>query len=116
MSNLYPKNTLYIYTDGAYKPSKQYVGIGVFFDDGSNRKISRCLDFDTETSQRAEYKAVIVALKELLNTQDITKQIVIVSDSMYVVSGMTKWCYNWIKQGWKRSNNKEIANINLIKT
>jgi ribonuclease HI len=42
------------------------------------------------------------------------KQIVIYTDSMYIVNTIANWATGWEKNGWKRDTGK-IANLDLIK-
>jgi ribonuclease HI len=36
-----------------------------------------------------------------------------VSDSQYVVKGMTEWVFSWLKKGWKNSQKKPVLNREL---
>ena len=56
-----------------------------------------------------EITAVIEALKSLKKQS----QVVIYSDSKYVIDGITKWIFSWQKNGWKGSDKKPIKNLEL---
>ena len=112
------KNPMYIYTDGScinngYKNAK--AGIGVYFGKDDNRNISD--KFTTRPSnQRAELYAIIRAILLLTPTEIKTKKIIIYTDSMYSINCVGRWCKNWIKNGWKTKNKKDVKNQDLIKT
>ena len=107
-----------IYTDGAcrnngYKNAKAGIGIHfsiknkIHFDDVSERFT------DNPTNQRAELNAILEALrltKDLCSTKDVSHRIIIYTDSEYSINCITKWFYNWNKQG-KLDKKK---NIDLI--
>ncbi|MGC9602618.1 MAG: ribonuclease H [Minisyncoccia bacterium] len=41
------------------------------------------------------------------------KQIVMHTDSSYVINGITKWVQGWKKNGWKTKDKREVLNKNL---
>ena len=61
------------------------------------------------TNNRMELIAVIKALKEVTKFSNV----VIFSDSKYVVEGATKWINNWRKNNWKNSKRELIKNFDL---
>jgi len=59
-----------------------------------------------------ELTAPIEALKYILNNKmDVSVEIV--SDSKYVILGITEWIYNWQKNNWRNANKKEVLNREL---
>ncbi len=42
------------------------------------------------------------------------QEITVKTDSQYSIDSITKWAYNWQRQGWKRKK-KEVKNLELIK-
>lgn len=61
------------------------------------------------TNNRMELTAVLRALEKI---NDL-KNIVIYSDSKYVIDGATKWIIKWRKNNWKNSNKQTVKNIDL---
>ncbi|QJI52379.1 ribonuclease H [Psychrobacillus phage Perkons] len=57
-----------------------------------------------------ELTSVIKAL-ESIKTTHIPIEINV--DSAYVLNGMSSWIHNWIKNGWRTSNKKPVANKEL---
>lgn len=56
----------------------------------------------------------IVACLEAIRKTPIKKNVLIKSDSQYVVNTFEKkWIYNWSKKNWKRTKRKEVANADL---
>jgi len=56
-----------------------------------------------------EMMAIIEALRQLKRSCKIK----IVTDSNYVVKGMTKWMAGWIKRNWLNSQKKPVLNRDL---
>lgn len=92
-----------IFTDGSTlnNQNKKYRkgGYGVFFGDNDKRNISKKLVGSKITNQVAELTACIEAIK----VADKTKNIIIYTDSMYIVNSINKWCKGWEKNNWINS-------------
>lgn len=102
-----------IYTDGScFNNGKKNSsgGIGVFFNDNDDRNISTSINDTKITNQRMELIAVLKAL-EKLNTND---KAYIYTDSTYVKNCLTKWIRLWENNDWKKMNNNNIENLDLI--
>lgn len=64
--------------------------------------------FPDTTNNRMELTAVISALKVLPECDLIMK-----TDSQYVVNGVTKWLAGWKRRGWINSQKKPVLNRDL---
>ncbi|MDQ5893358.1 MAG: ribonuclease [Patescibacteria group bacterium] len=64
---------------------------------------------DMTTNNRMELLGAI----ESLNSVDSKNEIVLYSDSQYVIKGMTEWIVGWQKKGWKNSQKKAVLNRDL---
>jgi ribonuclease HI len=113
---------IFIFTDGA-TPNNQNKGhrkggVGVFFGDNDPRNISFGMietDYLKVTNQVCELTACIKGLEKIMSTEKVIgKQIIIYTDSMYIVNTIANWASGWEKNGWKRDTGK-IANLELIK-
>lgn len=62
------------------------------------------------TNQRMELQAIGEAVRAFPN-----QPLLIQSDSLYSIKCLTEWLPNWIKNNWKNSAKKEVANQDLIK-
>jgi len=67
----------------------------------------------TESSTRAELRAVIAALgfREWYDMGE--KRLVIATGSEYVVRGVTEWIHAWVRRGWVTRSNKPVQNRDL---
>lgn len=63
------------------------------------------------TNNVAELMAAIDAVEGLKDRPDLTATIL--SDSQYVVLGMTSYLANWKRNGWKTSDKKPVKNQHL---
>ncbi|KAK8094511.1 RNase H domain protein [Apiospora hydei] len=103
---------LHIYTDGSSLSNGRagaVAGVGVFFGAGDSRNISERLEGEPQTNQRAELTAVLRALEQVSDDQDVR----IFSDSKYAISCVTEWYINWEKNGWK-TQGKDVKNRDLV--
>ncbi|MBQ8436440.1 MAG: ribonuclease HI [Alphaproteobacteria bacterium] len=100
---------LEIFTDGACSGNPGAGGWGVILRYGTIEKEMSGAEAET-TNNRMELTAVIQALKAL--TRDC--EIVIHTDSRYVMDGVQSWLHNWKKNNWRTSNKKSaVKNIDL---
>ena len=97
-----------IFTDGACRGNPGPGGYG---------SIIRTLDREEEISGSAknttnnvmELTAAVVALKRLKEPCEI----VLTSDSQYLVKGMTEWIKKWIKKGWVTTSKQPVKNKDI---
>lgn len=70
---------------------------------------------DPQTNNRGELMAIQKAVECLLtNFSPAETDIQIYTDSMYSKNCLTLWMPGWISRGWKTSDNKDVANRDLI--
>jgi ribonuclease HI len=98
-----------IYTDGACVGNPGPGGFAAVLNFGSRRKeISG--GFRLTTNNRMELMACIKAFQALKNPC----QVVLYSDSRYVVDGMSKgWAEKWKIKSWQRNTNQKVENADL---
>ena len=102
-----------IYTDGAAKGNPGKAGWGAVFIVGS--KIFEIGGGKNHaTNNQMELTAPIEALK-YIKKHKISESIEIVSDSQYVILGITEWIQNWMKNNWRNANKKPVLNRELWK-
>ena len=108
-------HNLIAYTDGACSGNPGPGGWGVVLQARSGLKVTkqRVLNGGTAetTNNRMELTAAIQALEALTRKS----QIRIVTDSVYVKDGVTKWILGWKKNGWLTSAKKPVKNEDLWK-
>lgn len=102
------KETINIYTDGACFGNPGPGGWGVIIS--FNQKEVELSGGETDTTNnRMELTATIEALKQIKTPSDI----VITTDSKYVLEGITKWMVNWKNNKWKTAAKKPVKNVDL---
>ena len=97
-----------IYTDGACKGNPGTGGWGAYMIAGSNEK-ELCGGEKETTNNRMELMAVIQALAALKRPC----QIIIHTDSQYVLKGITEWIKGWKAKGWKTAAKAPVKNVDL---
>lgn len=98
----------YIFTDGSclnnQKSNKSETrgGFGVYYPNNPELNISRRIK-GVATNNIGELSAVYYGLLKLISNVNIQSyEIVVVSDSMYVINSITKWAKKWEKNNWKK--------------
>jgi ribonuclease HI len=98
-----------IHTDGGAIDNPGPGGYGVVLRYKNHRK-ELSGGFRSTTNNRMELLACIEGLKALKNPC----QVVLYSDSRYVVNGVTKgWAAKWQANGWKLSKRRKAENVDL---
>jgi ribonuclease HI len=99
------------YTDGACSGNPGPGGwAAVIATDGTREEISGAAQ-DT-TNNRMELTAVIEALRRVPADAPVT----VVTDSQYVLKGMTNWLAGWRKRGWRTATGEPVLNRDLWET
>jgi len=97
-----------IYTDGASRGNPGPAGWGaVLFLD--NQVVELGGRIDLGTNNQMELSAPTEALK-YLEENNIKEAIKIVTDSQYVLSGITSWVHGWKKNGWLKKDGDHVSN------
>lgn len=99
---------LTIYTDGACSGNPGPGGWGAILLYKKHKKEISGGQKNT-TNNQMEMKAVIEALKLLKKESEL----ILYTDSKYVMDGITKWIFSWKKNGWKSANKKPVKNLEL---
>jgi len=98
-----------IFTDGSAIGNPGPGGYGVVMKFREHRK-ELSGGFRQTTNNRMEIQACIEGLRALKQKSDV----VIISDSKYVVESMTKgWVRRWQSNGWRRNDKEMAENIDL---
>ncbi|NLM44636.1 MAG: reverse transcriptase-like protein, partial [Clostridiales bacterium] len=108
-----------IYVDGSCSGNgekENFGGIGVVLVKDNKVVKEYSIPVFNTTNNRAELKAVIFAIQiaKILNKTN-PREILIYSDSAYVVQIVNQWMFNWASKGWKKADNKEPENLDLVK-
>lgn len=100
--------TIVIYTDGACRGNPGPGGWGALLT--ASRKERELYGFEPDTTNnRMELMAVIQALETLERPCSVQ----IVTDSQYVMKGVTEWMSAWKRRGWRTADRKPVRNVDL---
>lgn len=106
-------NKIVVYTDGSCFGNPGPGGWAAVINENDDIHIVKnyCIK---STNNRMELLAVINALKYLKDKGLNKKEIVLYSDSNYVVSAINKkWIEGWILNGWKNAKGYAVKNKDL---
>lgn len=99
-----------IYSDGSSLGNPGPGGYGVILrypEKDYEKEFSE--GFNLTTNNRMELRGVITGLSKLKEPCDV----LIITDSQYVIKGFTEWLPGWIKKGWKTSSKSPVENRDL---
>lgn len=102
------KRHVEIYTDGACRGNPGPGGWGAVLIAGAHRKTLHGGERET-TNNRMELTAAIEALTALKGRQEV----VLHTDSRYLMDGIREWLPGWKKRGWKTAAKKPVKNQDL---
>ena len=100
--------TVNIYTDGACRGNPGPGGWGVVMRYGDVEKTLHGGQRNT-TNNQMELMAAIQGLEALTQPCNV----VLTTDSKYVMQGITEWMNGWKKNGWKTAAKKPVKNVEL---
>jgi ribonuclease HI len=102
------ETTVEIFADGACSGNPGIGGYGSILRYSKEvKEISGCALHTT--NNRMELTAVIEAIRQISRPCKIT----VVTDSNYVIKGITEWMPGWIKRNWMNSKKKPVLNRDL---
>jgi len=111
------KGSINIFTDGSSKNNGQKNkpssgGIGIYIED-TKECISEKLTGKI-TNNIAELKACIKGIKHIINRSGYSNSnIIVYSDSEYVINSITKWAPTWYKNGWTKYDKFKKKKIDI---
>ena len=92
--------------NGASSATADY---GLFWGDQHPWNCCQPLPQDSSaTNNRAELAAAIKAVQ--IARENNLEQMVVYSDSKYVIQGVTEWIYKWKENGWKAAGGDDVKN------
>jgi len=104
-------NRIEIFTDGACKGNPGKGGWGVMIRSNGLEESLYGGDIST-TNNIMELTAAIKALEHIPENSNV----VLTTDSKYVMQGITEWIKNWKARNWKTASKKPVLNKELWKT
>ena len=107
------KQSFTVWTDGSCLSNGRknaIVGIGVFFHDNSPLNISEPMKAKkgAVTNNICELEAVRRAILAVVSQADyeLDDDILVYTDSQYLINCINKWSHTWAQNGWTRKNSK----------
>lgn len=100
--------TVVIHTDGACRGNPGPGGWGAVLETRDQSKTLNGYAPET-TNNRMELTAVIESLRALKRPCRVE----LVTDSKYVMQGITQWMDNWKRNGWRTAARKPVKNADL---
>jgi len=102
----YKQNFITLYTDGAYSEKKKKCAYVSLIKSNKELYDIKFGIKDIQNSSLIEMIAVIEGLKLLKNETKVR----IVTDSRYVIKGLTEWIYNWKLNDWYTAQGEQVKN------
>lgn len=111
-------NKMKIYTDGAAKgnPGKAgWAAVILLSQNSGEPRVLKEIGGHREhaTNNQMELTGPIEALKFLARQGLAEDGVEIVSDSKYVILGITEWIFNWQKNNWRNAKKEPVLNRKL---
>jgi ribonuclease HI len=97
-----------ITTDGACKGNPGPGGWAAILQWNGTEKTLSGAEMGT-TNNRMEMTAALRALEAMKKPADIT----LVTDSRYLLEGMTQWIHGWKRNGWRNASKQPVKNADL---
>lgn len=106
---------LYAYTDGACSGNPGPGGWGALLIARNGEEIVKERELNGGAAETTNNQMELLAAITALETLSTPSRITIVTDSVYVKDGITKWIHGWKARGWKTAAKKPVKNEELWK-
>ncbi|TFK63672.1 RnaseH-domain-containing protein [Pluteus cervinus] len=107
-------NCVRIYTDGSCLNNGEYnakAGCGIWYAPNDERNKGLRLPGEEQSNNSAEIGAVLAAISESPIDQDLK----IITDSQYVLQGLTRYLESWEDRGWIETANRKLFEATAAK-
>ena len=108
-------HNLVAYTDGACSGNPGPGGWGVVLQARSGSQLTKQSELNGGAAETTNNRMELVAAISALDALSRHSQITIVTDSVYVKDGVTKWIFGWKRNGWLTAAKKPVKNEDLWK-
>jgi ribonuclease HI len=110
------KNSYILFTDGSSRGNPGPGGYGAIIYDVTGELVMEIGGAEKDTTNnRMELRGIIEALLMVrkMKKSNSTIEIVIHTDSMYAINGITKWVSGWEKNNWMTGQKEGVQNQDL---
>jgi len=104
---------IFIYTDGACSGNPGPGGWGALLIAKSGNEILKLRELYGGAADTTNNRMELTAAIESLNALDRASEVTVVTDSVYVKDGISKWLHGWKRNGWKTAAKKPVKNDDL---
>ena len=104
-----------VYTDGACKANGKpnaLGGIGVYWGLGHPLNVSKKYE-GLQSNNRSEMLAATTAIEQAIAFK--CPNLIVITDSKYLINSITKWVRKWKNNGWKTANGDPVKNRDDIR-
>ena len=105
---------LFAYTDGACSGNPGPGGWGALLIARNGDVVVKTRELNGGEAQTTNNRMELLAAISALETLERSSKLTVITDSIYVKDGITKWIHGWKAKGWKKKGG-EIKNIDLWK-
>lgn len=102
-----------VFTDGACSGNPGPGGWGAIVALGEETVRELGGHQEATTNNRMEMTAVIEALRFVSSIRSKVSDVMVYSDSKYMIEGLTKWISGWIRNGWVNGGGDPVKNKDL---
>ncbi len=103
-----------VFTDGSSRGNPGPGGWGAVVLDAAGKVSELAGRENNTTNNRMELMAAMSALA-FIESKKLEGEIVVHTDSAYLLQGITGWIYGWEKNGWKTKTGEPVLNQDLWK-
>lgn len=103
-------NKILIFSDGACSGNPGSGGFGTIVVLPSGQVEELGAGFPNTTNNRMELVGVIRGLEKI---KKVPGAVWVLTDSTYVIRGITQWIWGWRKRGWKTAEGQDVSNRDL---
>ena len=104
---------LVAYTDGACSGNPGPGGWGALLIARDGDKVLKTRELSGGEADSTNNRMVLLAAITAVETLERDAAVTIITDSVYVKDGITKWIHGWKARGWKTAAKKPVKNEDL---
>ena len=104
---------LFAFTDGGCSGNPGPGGWGAVLQARDGETVLKDRELSGRAAETTNNRMELMAAIQALETLERPSAITIVTDSVYLRDGITKWIHGWKRNGWKTAAKKPVKNEDL---